>query len=239
MITIGSLSAPLDPPTPPDPGPQGGEQEQAAAEQAAEHPVAEQLKRRLVLAIPITLSVGLLVAAGYVGHRIITGNPQAAPVQAAGPMRNIEPTRNTQPAQPVTAAPPAARENVRTPAPKAVPVAQEAVARARKPSPPEAAAAPENDLRENPAEPVAADSDAALIDPQPGQRYLQIAAISVRAVSWFLSDLESKHLQVRLAPGPSEELRRVLIGPFPDWDSLNRTKAQIQKAWPDCFVRAY
>ncbi len=89
-------------------------------------------------------------------------------------------------------------------------------------------------------EPVAGTgNDTDLIDPEPGQRYLQIAAISSRAVDWFTADLRRNNMQVRLAPGPHEGLVRVLIGPFPDWDSLYAMKAQIQRMWPDTFVRAY
>lgn len=192
------------------------------------------------MVIPITLSVGLLVAAGYVGHRIVTAKSQPVqPVQnavvAPPPAAKLAPVAEEPVVEEKVQATEAPRVQVQAPAP-AVQHEPAAVPQAAPPS--ELVATQEQAAQENVLESVT-DDGSALIDPQPGQRYLQIAAISSQAVTWFMADLRRNHLEVRLAPGPREGLRRVLIGPFPNWDSLNATKAQIQKMWPDCFVRVY
>ena len=215
MITIGSFTRVPDPPEP----------DASLASDAVEQPPEPAKKSLPLMAIPITISVGLLVAAGYVGHRIVSAKSvhaspaamQNAVVQQVAPLTPVvqETLPQSEKTKPTEAPAPA-------PAPQLPVVAKEEAAQPRT----------------EPVETVAA-ADDALIDPQPGQRYLQIAAIGTQAVNWFMADLRRGDLQVRLAPGPREGLRRVLIGPFPDWESLNATKSKIQKMFPDCFVRAY
>ena len=78
-----------------------------------------------------------------------------------------------------------------------------------------------------------------LIAPRHGERYLQIAAISASVAQKFLAGLGRYNLQASVAPGPHDGLVRVVIGPFPDRESVAAAKAQIESRWPDCFVRLY
>jgi cell division septation protein DedD len=221
MITIGSSHTVSEPPV---------ETASAAATSepvpGAPDSVAERKKRLQLMAIPITLSVGLLVAAGYVGHRIVSA-------KSAAPQQTVHTQVPAAPSAPAPVAPDHEEERVPSAASSSGATVTPAV------HPPETLATKEAVTL--PAfEPVPTSSeDTGLIDPQPGQRYLQIAAISSRAIDWFMAEQRRNNMHVRLAPGPHEGLVRVLIGPFPDWDSLYGVKAQIQKMWPDAFVRAY
>jgi len=200
--------------------------------------VPEEAKRRVpLITIPITLAVGLLVAAGYVGSRILAAKPQATAVAvASNPAGSTPETPTVSP--PVVslqtgAAQPAQETTVATPAEPAPPAAIPA----RKEAPRIASSRVEakSDSDQVPAQGDNVD----LIAPQPGQRYLQIAAISSRMVPKFLSDLSRYNVQASMAPGPREGVVRVVIGPFSDREVLARAKAQIQIKWPDCFVRLY
>src|SRR5271154_1023576 len=56
------------------------------AEQTAARTAQEEPKERVpLMAIPITLAIGLLVAAGYVGNRILFSQGHATPLVAAAP----------------------------------------------------------------------------------------------------------------------------------------------------------
>ncbi len=181
-------------------------------------------KRVPLIAIPITLSVGLLVAAGYVGNRIIASRKHAAAVVVAS-----APVLSPRLAAVIPASPPAKSETALPKAPE-VHNAQTPVAKPPADPAPRAAVA---------AIDSANDSDSGLIAPRHGERYLQIAAISASAAQKFLAGLGRYNLQASVAPGPHDGLVRVVIGPFPDWESVSAAKSQIQAMWPDCFVRLY
>jgi len=178
------------------------------------------------MAIPITLAIGLLVAAGYVGNRILVSRGHATSLVAAAPA----PIVAASSAQAVASAP--------QPAPAPAAVAPAIIAPATRsadiPIPPA-------EKRDRAAlNPDSADNAArGLIAPQPGERYLQIAAISSDMVTPFLADLRKYDVNASVAPGPHDGLVRIVVGPFADRDSVGRAKDQIQAKWPDCFVRLY
>jgi cell division septation protein DedD len=202
----------------------------------------EGRKRVPLMAIPITLSIGLLVAIGYVGNRIFTAKFHAAPsARNLTPARPSPPVRSqgTQPTEPKSSpasqqheAPAARKQNeaiASKPVDKPAMPVQPVQATAPKPAskPPEVASA----ARERAAN--------ELLVPRAGERYLQVLAVSTNVVPRVLADLRRNNLDVRVAPGPQDDLRRLLVGPFPDAESLSRAKEQIQVLHPDCFVRAY
>ncbi len=164
----------------------------------------------LLIVIPITLSVGLFVAAAYIAGRV-----------SAAKFPLPDSTLNS-----------------------AVPAVVSAVANEQVPSIPdppvpipfEKAAAPtaSNDVV---AEEGAEDhSSYALIDPQPGDKYIQIAAISSPSVPKILSELHGDNIQASVAPGPREGVVRILVGPFPDENSLGRAKTELRVLRPGSFV---
>ncbi|HUJ48613.1 MAG TPA: SPOR domain-containing protein [Bryobacteraceae bacterium] len=212
MVTVGSSSA-----------------TDASPERDASEAAAESSGQRVpLIAIPITLSVGLLVAAGYVGNRIIASRKHAtAVVVASAPVPStvlaaaVPASPRVEAAPPIENPPAVQRKVQSSETPVAKPPAD--------PSPPAAVAVTNS----------AEDSDGGLIAPRHGERYLQIAAVSASVAQKYLAGLGRYNLQTSLAPGPHDGLVRVVIGPFPDWDSVSAVKSQIQAMWPDCFVRLY
>ena len=77
------------------------------------------------------------------------------------------------------------------------------------------------------------------IDPQPGQTYLQLAAYGPRALAAYLATLQEQGLHPSVAPGPSPDVFRILIGPFPNTDALERARVIVQSVGIEPIVRTY
>jgi cell division septation protein DedD len=153
--------------------------------------------------IPATICVGLLIAAVYLGGRIVTAHSHASAAVHTKPTAAVQAK-----SQPKVQA---------LPEPKA-----------------EAAPQPKAE-----APTLVSDQQLPIIAPQAGQRYIQLAALNLEAARRYVGKLRQEKLEPRVAPGPSPELVRVLIGPFADQDSLTRTKSELESARIDHFVRRY
>lgn len=166
----------------------------------------EDKKRISLIWIPVTLGIGLLIAAIYLGARIVTARRSA---QAA--VR----TTNTVPPHP----------------------AQAAVA------PPVVIAASAELKQEikvgRSTRTVTGAVPVPMITPHGGERYIQVGAFNLSATRRFVQDLRSNKLEPLVAPGPTPEIMRVLIGPFDNLAALNERKAQLQAEGLDTFVREY
>lgn len=179
---------------------------------------SETAKARMPMVwIPATLCVGLLIAAIYLGGRIVTANRHAsaasrtpAVVQAV-----VQPKPTPVAIAPAPAAPVPAVEVKTEPKPEAAP----------KTAKPDAAPL---DLAEVP-----------MITPKAGERYIQVGALDLEATRRYLGKLRQSKLEPHVAPGPKPELLRVLIGPFADHDSLIATKNDLESAGIENFVRQY
>ena len=123
--------------------------------------------------------------------------------------------------------------------------------RSHPPSPPLAAGS--NHLSPNapprpelsPPAPVATPADVQPAEPQhyatprSGEIYLQVAALSTPIVSRYLSELRDSKLEPVVAPGPRPGIARILIGPFPDSESLESARARLRTLGAAPFVRVY
>ena len=78
-----------------------------------------------------------------------------------------------------------------------------------------------------------------LITPPPGERYLQVAAVSPHMVLTYVDTLRQVNLDAVVAPGPTADVLRILVGPFSDQDSMNQAKAQLEAAGKSPIVRSY
>ena len=78
-----------------------------------------------------------------------------------------------------------------------------------------------------------------LITPQAGERYLQIAAVSPHMVLTYVDNLRKVNLDAVVAPGPTPDLLRVLVGPFSDRESMDQAKARLEAAGKHPFIRDY
>jgi cell division septation protein DedD len=199
MITIKSSSASDNPSLPPEGSPDGSN---------------EELKKRIPLVwIPATLVVGLLIAAIYLGGRIVKAHPSASPSAPPSSVTSAVVQKATPPAPPTEPA-------------VASPVAEP-------PAPP--AIAP----RSEPLTVVTPDDGIPMITPKTGQRYIQVGALDQEATRRFVQRLRSEKLDPHVATGPTPQLMRVLIGPFDNSDALNERKAQLETEGIDTFVREY
>jgi cell division septation protein DedD len=177
---------------------------------------SEEHKKRIPLIwIPATLSIGLLIAAIYLGGRIVTAHPHGTPAAALQAVRRAAPT----PA-PVTA--------VNQTLPPVEPVAEE-------PSP---APEPVSSVQVTPGTP---NDEIPIITPKTGALYIQVGALDLEmaATRRFVDRLRNEKLEPHVAPGPKPELMRVLIGPFDNRDALGERQAQLQSEGIDTFVRQY
>jgi cell division septation protein DedD len=127
----------------------------------------------------------------------------------------------------VAGKPPAATPVVPKEAPAVVQPA--AALPATAPTPPPKAAAP--------AAPALANFT--VITPLPGEQYLQIAAVSPHMVLVYVDTLRQSNLEAVVAPGPTPDLLRILVGPFSDHDSMLKVKDQLLASGRSPIVRSY
>ena len=123
------------------------------------------------------------------------------------------------------AAPPARQVEAKSPA-VAPPIPQPATPQPEKPLAPKPAAKP-------------ALADFTIITPQAGERYLQVAAVSPHMVLTYVDMLRKTNLEPVVAPGPTPDLLRILVGPFHDPDSMDKAKIQLVAAGKSPIVRIY
>jgi cell division septation protein DedD len=188
-----------------------------SSENAASLKIEDARKEKMPLVwIPVTICLGLLIATVYLGARILTARSHsAAPVQATT-ARTVQ-TKPVTPPTPVIAA-------------ATVPTATLPAATPK----PEEPAQPKAD-----APTLATTGQFPMIDPQPGERYIQVSALNEEAAQRYVRQLRGAKLEPHVAPGPRPELLRVLIGPFADQDALERTKSDLERAGITNFVRKY
>ena len=76
-------------------------------------------------------------------------------------------------------------------------------------------------------------------DPTAGAVYLQMGAVEKGMAVIFAEGLRKHGFDAFVAPGPSEKIFRVLIGPLPDPDSFLRAKAAVDAIDLGTFARRY
>jgi hypothetical protein len=206
----------------------GPEIPEPLAVHAAESDRSERLRKQVLGLFAATIALGLALGSLYLGVRIFTARraiPVSRPVTTAAPVSVIPTT--AQP-RPQTAAEKPTETPVLRPAPK--PVKPATVA-----APP---AAP-------PASPAAKRKDSNLpfvrheANVHPGERYLQIAAYGPRSLDGYLKTLEAQGLHPVVAPGPAENIYRILIGPYPNTAALKEAQAVIEATGIKPILRAY
>jgi len=198
----------------------------------------EDRKRHLLwIWIPVVIGLGLLVATGYVGGRILTSKSSAS--SSAQTATTVAQSTTTAPSTPAPATPSSlaskdtAAQN--SSSPDLIKTGVTAVAPAANNSTPAQSIEP---VQSN-SETADAPADLNLITPQPGERYIQISALNTEAARRYVEELRHGPLEPHLAPGPRPNLLRVLIGPFKDTSLLLTTRSDLLSAGIDCFIREY
>ena len=171
---------------------------------------AQTRAKRVFFGLAATIIVGLTLAGWYVGGRIFT-------------------TENVHAATPPKAAPVVPAQSVAKLSP--APVVTQPVAVETKPV-------------TVVAKPVVMSADAPApawntIDPQSGELYLQLAAMGPNSTNDYLKILDAKGIHPKIAPGPSENLHRILIGPYPDKAALESEQRELGAAGIQFMARRY
>ena len=182
---------------------------------------AAQLRKQVFLQFGAIIALGLALTGWYVGFRIFTGRPALRPAVPVAPA--IQPiVKRAQ----IAAPPP-------VPATPAAPTAKPVVTLASPPPPSPVEHKPaEKDARPQPFR----RRDAS---PRSGERYLQIAAFGPRALDGYLKKLESRGLHPVVAPGPVDNIYRILMGPFPNPSALEETRRSIKASGIEPILRTY
>jgi len=55
----------------------------------------------------------------------------------------------------------------------------------------------------------------------------------------YVDNLRMANLEAVIAPGPTPDLLRVLVGPFTDRDAMDKAQAQLQASGKSPIVRSY
>jgi len=77
------------------------------------------------------------------------------------------------------------------------------------------------------------------VDPQPRELYLQLATMGPNSTKDYLKTLDAKGIHPRIAPGPSENLHRVLLGPYPDRAACEKEQHELEVAGVQFIARRY
>ena len=223
---------------------------------------AVKLRKQVFLQSGIMIAVGLVLTAWYVGYRIFTGRPEAPrpivavvapavpppsapvsdPAPAPAPAELEAPDVKSFPTTgPMPPPLPAHRDPVNPPVrekPKsAIDAATAAVTKpVVAPAILEATRTAQPTSRKDSVVVPFARHEAA---PRAGERYLQIAAFGPHALDGYLKTLESQGLRPVVAPGPVDNIYRILIGPLPSAAAFEDTKRLIQASGIEPIVRVY
>jgi hypothetical protein len=174
---------------------------------------AAKLRKQVFLQGGVMIALGLLLAGWYVGYRVVTTRSAHPPA----PVQVIQPV----PKKIVVAPQPAPQPVEPKPVPLPTPVIP--VVPVSKPAPPAAGA-------------KVTRHDAS---PRTGEKYLQIAAFGPRALDGFLKTLEGQGLHPLVAPGPVDNIYRILVGPFPNATALDEARSLIKTSGVEPILRTY
>lgn len=77
------------------------------------------------------------------------------------------------------------------------------------------------------------------LDPRPGETYLQLAAMGPRAMANYLEELAAQGIHPSIGPGPSENIYRVLMGPYANAAELEKAQRTLEGQGIHAIVRTY
>jgi len=204
----------------------------------------------------IVILMGVCFAAGYIFGR----NSSTSGLEAARGKKGAESAIVIDPTQPSGkgaqrsamapgqvevrgGAPAAATPAPVSKAPERVSAAGSAVEppAAPPPKPPREAAKPAVEPPKSAAAPPkpAVQTASGIAQPQPGQTYLQVAAVKRPDADTLVSELRKKEFSAAVAAGPNESLFRVLVGPVKDSAEANQQRARLKELGFDPIVKRY
>jgi len=174
---------------------------------------AGKLRKQVFIGFGAIVALGLALAGWYVRSRI------ASEAEKPGPVITTT--------APVTPLPPA-------PAPAPVAVQAAVVPKVEVPQ-----AKPTEPVKPAPRVKPVGPFKRRDADPQPGEKYLQVAAYGPTSLDNYLKKLEAQGLHPLVAPGPSESVFRILIGPYSSATDMAEARHSIQATGIEPIVRNY
>jgi sporulation related protein len=198
---------------------------------------AAKMRKKVFLEFGAIIALGLALAGWYVGYRVLAARADQPPAPATAPAIVVHTPVPVAPArvvpQPTSA--PVESKAADVPAVSA-PIATAATPKAATPEIVQAVKAPQLGKRKDSAVQSFTRRDA---NPRAGERYLQIAAFGPRALDGFLKTLEGQGLHPVVAPGPVDNIYRILVGPFQNAAALEETRSLIKASGIEPILRAY
>ena len=169
----------------------------------------------------VALLFGVAFAMGYIVGRNSTPSPKLQ-AETAGAANAPAAEKDVRP-QPVTPEPQPAVSSAQPPSGSAPsePAAAD--------TPAQPTTQPAKDVPVTPAAATPAPVPAAAIDDPPAGTYWQVSAIAEPQAQVFAKVLRDKGFHVFLTAG-SKNLTRVLVGPYPDTQTLGRAKTDLEGA---------
>jgi len=203
--------------------------------QPAASPTAStaKLRKKVFLQFGVMIALGLGLASWYVGYRVLTARAAQPPVPIAVVKAVVAPELKPI----VVVAPP----------PTPLPVEAKPVELPAPVAPVVAVAKPVDAKTETPRllpAPIHQQSETRPFSrrdasPRAGEKYLQIAAYGPRALDGYLKTLERQGLHPLVAPGPADNVYRILIGPFASSAELEEARTLMKASGVDPILRAY
>jgi len=77
------------------------------------------------------------------------------------------------------------------------------------------------------------------IQPRDGDRFLQLAAMGPHATEDYLKLLAAKGISPLIGPGPSEDIERILLGPYTNSAELKKAQSALEGQGIQTMVRIY
>lgn len=105
-------------------------------------------------------------------------------------------------------------------------------------SAPQPAAPVENTARQQSPE-IPAPASGTIIEPEPGQTFLQVSAVGRPEAELLVDVLVKKGFRAAVAAGPNERLYRVLVGPGASESDLAKMKSDLEQAGFKPIPRRY
>jgi cell division septation protein DedD len=89
------------------------------------------------------------------------------------------------------------------------------------------------------AAPIAAPPSWNMVEPQSGDLYLQLATMGPKSTNEYLKILDAKGIHPQIAPGPSENLHRLVVGPYNDKAALEKEQQELETEGIEFMARRY
>lgn len=177
---------------------------------------------------------GEATAAKKGAERAIVIDP-AADSKGAAPRSGLAPGQVEVRSSPPATAPKAAAE-------KPAPAAERAATPPPRETPKPAAEPPKPVAAAKPAPPApkpAVRTVGGLIQPTPGQLFLQVAAVKRSDADTLVSELKKKDFNAAVGTGPNDALFRVLVGPLGDSGEVTRQRGRLKELGFDPILKRY